>query len=472
MRWIACQFPVGCNSLSPAAFAPTRLQLGQWALQFTPMVCLGQWPNSLLLEVQASLRLWGGPEKLQALLQKGWADLGWPNTVLAWAPTARAADWAAAWRVTAPELPQVFSKEVFRGLPLALIPEAQKHLSTFSRMGLSSLGSLLRLPRAGLAQRFGPEFLEALDKAQGRLPDPRLPLALPATFFQTVSLSLPTDNTQVLEQACHRLLTACTGWLKAQHRGLEALHIELLQGYKDRQAIELRPSEPTNDQTRLERLVFERLRQTPLVAEVHGLSLEVTDTQPVVGKSQTLFQGSQDLQGSSEGPEKLQRLTERLESRLGPESILGIALCNSHQPEAAMALAPWHPPKRSQKAIQRAKRPAAQPIFFEASPPPGPSARKASELNIEPHADSIAGLPGMAPRPTWLLPEPLALTVRRHQPQYHGPLRLRAGPERLEFGWWAEPIQRDYFVAETTDHRLVWVFRSPSHQWFLHGFFG
>jgi len=78
----------------------------------------------------------------------------------------------------------------------------------------------------------------------------------------------------------------------------------------------------------------------------------------------------------------------------------------------------------------------------------------------------------MAPRPTWLLPEPLALAVRRHQPQYHGPLRLRAGPERLEFGWWAEPIQRDYFVAETTDHRLVWVFRSPSHQWFLHGFFG
>lgn len=443
MRWIACQFPVGCNSLSLAAFAPTRLQLGQWALQFTPMVCLGQWPNSLLLEVQASLRLWGGPEKLQALLQKGWADLGWPDTVLAWAPTARAADWAAAWRATAPELPPVLSKKVFHSMPLEIFPEAKSHLNTLSRMGLTTLGSLLGLPRAGLAQRFGPEFLLALDKAQGRLADPRLPLQLPPKFLQSLSLSLPTDNSLVLEQACHRLLTACTGWLKAQHRGLEALRLTLLQGYTDRQAIEVRPSEPTNDQTRLERLVFERLRQTPLAAEVHGLILEVTDTQPVAAKSQSLFQGSQDLQGSPEGPEKLQKLTERLQSRLGPESILGIALCNSHQPEAAMILAPWHPPQRPQKATQRTKHPEPAP-----------------------------GLPGMAPRPTWLLSEPLALTVRRHQPQYHGPLRLRAGPERLEFGWWAEPIQRDYFVAETADHRLVWVFRSPSHQWFLHGFFG
>ena len=469
MRWIACQFPVGSNSLSVAAFASTRLQLGQWALQFTPMVCLGQWSNSLLLEVQASLKLWGGPEKIQGLLQEGWAALGWPDTVLAWAPTARAADWAAAWRATAPELPTVLSKEVFRGLPLALIPEAEKHLPTFSRMGLSTLGSLLHLPRAGLAQRFGPEFLQALDQAQGRLPDPRLPLTLPATFFQTVSLPLPTDNIQVLAQACHRLLTACVGWLKAQHRGLEALRLDLRHGYKERQTLEIRLAEATDDQTRIARLIYERLHQTALVAEVHSLSLEVgsTDTQPVSGKSQTLFQGSQDLQGSTEGPEKLQRLTERLESRLGPESILGIRLCNSHQPEAAMALAPWHPPRRSQKAIQRGKRTTTQRSASQA-PASGPSAREAPEPGTEP----TPGLPGLAPRPTWLLPEPLALAVRRHQPQYHGPLRLRAGPERLEFGWWAEPIQRDYFVAETTDHRLVWVFRSPSHQWFLHGFFG
>ena len=471
MRWIACQFPVGSNSLSVAAFASTRLQLGQWALQFTPMVCLGQWPNSLLLELQASLKLWGGPEKLQALLQKGWADLGWPDTVQAWAPTARAADWAAAWRATAPELPPVLSKERFRSLPLALIPEAQAHLSTLSRMGLHTLGSLLHLPRAGLAQRFGPEFLEALDRAQGRQPDPHLPLELPPTFFQTVSLPLPTDNVQVLEQACHRLLTACTGWLKAQHRGLEVLRLDLRHGYKERQTLEIRLAEATDNQTRIARLVFERLRQTPLVAEVHSLSLEIgsTDTQPVSGKSLALFQGAR---GSEEAPEKLQTLTERLQSRLGPESILGITLCNSHQPEAAMALAPWHPPRRSQKAIQRTKRTTAQAISFEASPLPGPSARKTSNPGTELHAEPTPGLPGLAPRPTWLLPEPLALTVRRHQPQYHGPLRLRAGPERLEFGWWAEPIQRDYFVAETTDHRLVWVFRSPSHQWFLHGFFG
>lgn len=437
MRWIACQFPVESNSLSIAAFASTRLQLGQWALQFSPMVCLGQWPNSLLLEVQTSLRLWGGPEKLQALLQKGWADLGWPSTIPAWASTARAADWAAAWRATVPGLPLVFSKEHFRSLPLFLIPEAQTHLPSLSRMGLTTLGSLLRLPRSGLAQRFGPEFLEAIDKAQGRHPDLRTPLTLPPHFFQTISLPLPTDNTRVLQQACHRLLTACTGWLKAQHRGLERLHIDLLYGYHEKQPIDLQLSEPTDDQHRLERLVFERLGQTPLVAEIHGISLDVGDTQPLAAKSQGLFQGGEDMPGGR----KLHELTERLESRLGPESILAIQLRNSHQPECAMALEPWQPPKRLQKKPQEGI-----------------------------HTTNNAS--GLSPRPTWLLPEPLALTVRRHQPQYHGPLRLRAGPERVEYGWWDSPMQRDYFVAETADYRLVWIFRSPSHQWFLHGFFG
>lgn len=76
------------------------------------------------------------------------------------------------------------------------------------------------------------------------------------------------------------------------------------------------------------------------------------------------------------------------------------------------------------------------------------------------------------PRPIWLLESPVALSVQKERPIYQGPLRLRAGPERIESDWWSDPFARDYFVAETHDQRLVWVFRTPGHDWFLHGFFG
>jgi len=50
-------------------------------------------------------------------------------------------------------------------------------------------------------------------------------------------------------------------------------------------------------------------------------------------------------------------------------------------------------------------------------------------------------------------------------------------PERLQEAWsqpdGAPPIERDYYVATTADHRLWWVFRErPGNQWYLQGVFG
>jgi hypothetical protein len=77
-------------------------------------------------------------------------------------------------------------------------------------------------------------------------------------------------------------------------------------------------------------------------------------------------------------------------------------------------------------------------------------------------------------RPSWLLESPLALKVQNHRPQYQGQaLELALGPERIEAEWWSEqPLQRDYFVAQTGQQQMVWVYRTPAHHWFLHGFFG
>ncbi|MFO1285881.1 MAG: hypothetical protein U1F49_04620 [Rubrivivax sp.] len=61
----------------------------------------------------------------------------------------------------------------------------------------------------------------------------------------------------------------------------------------------------------------------------------------------------------------------------------------------------------------------------------------------------------------WLLPEPLPLPERHHQPLLDGqPLQLLSGPERIEAGWWdGPPAVRDYFIALAADGSLVWIWR-------------
>ena len=77
--------------------------------------------------------------------------------------------------------------------------------------------------------------------------------------------------------------------------------------------------------------------------------------------------------------------------------------------------------------------------------------------------------------PTWLLAVPQALSVQQQCPQYHGPLQLLAGPQRLESGWLeGAPVLRDYFVARSAQAGLVWIYRErldQSPRWYLHGLY-
>lgn len=401
--------------------------MAQWALQFTPEVCLGQWPGSILLEVQPSLKLWGGQEALLERLRNGFEQLGWGRTQcqFAWAPTARAADWRVAWG----------SQADLSELPLACIPELEPHLASLQAMGLHQLKGLLRLPRVGLSRRLGAQTLAALDAGFGDRPDPREQVQLPPQFSQTLEFALPTHESPFLLEAGRRLLEGCVAWLQARQAGLQEAHFTLYQGHRAQQTLTIRLADPSQDLARIRGILAERLAHEPLAAPVHAMQIDVTQIEPVSDTTPDLFEGP------SRPHRSLRQLCERLQARLGADQVVRLGLADRHRPEAAMVLNPDQP---------WASRSARSPSRHAALPPQS--------------AES--------PRPTWLLESPEPLGLHQQRPCYQGPLRLRAGPERIEAEWWSEPLQRDYFVAETSDQRLVWVFRNPQHEWFLHGFFG
>ena len=144
----------------------------------------------------------------------------------------------------------------------------------------------------------------------------------------------------------------------------------------------------------------------------------------------------------------------------------------------------------------------AAPLAPHPSPPPkgareqavaSPGAayslsRRAGEGRGEGTATSWHSLLPDALAPTWLLREPLPLEVAEGgQPCHHGPLRLLAGPRRVETGWWPDPAApgapvaaRDYYIAQNPAAELLWVYReratsaAPSAagpRWFLHGLY-
>jgi protein ImuB len=141
--------------------------------------------------------------------------------------------------------------------------------------------------------------------------------------------------------------------------------------------------------------------------------------------------------------EGLTRMLERLQARLGSSAVRTLESHADHRPERATSLTP---------VCLKTLRPGVH----ESHPSP-------------PHLT----------RPVWLWPTPQPLKEQRGRPWLEGhPLRLLAGPERVESGWWDDrPALRDYFIAQAHDESLVWVYRSrlaltpEDSGWFLHGRF-
>jgi protein ImuB len=339
-------------------------------------------------------------------------------------------------------------------LPLHTLAAARAHLPTLQRLGCHSWGQLRALPRAGLARRFGAELVDALDRAWGVRAELYPWLSLPEVFDAPLELTAAVETAPALLFGARRLLAQLLVWLRARQHGVLAL--ELLWELDARRSnaqhqdahhqgtgqgrLELRTAEPTQDMQHVQRLLGEQLARVNLPAPVLYLRLRSLQTQALAGESHSLLPEDQ-RKGDS-----LHQMLERLGARLGSEQVQWVRPQQRHLPEQMQAWRPWTsaPESRAQVAV----------------PPPQTLAL-----------------------PTWLLTQPQLLQQKQHCPQYHGPLTLLAGPQRLETGWLeGEPALRDYFVARSTQAGLVWIYRerlaeggqkktSAELRWFLHGLF-
>ena len=409
-------------------------EAAMWALHFTPQVVLRA--SGVLLEVDASLRLFNGLDRLLAQLINGIADLGL-KAQSAYAPTA-----TAAWLLARSDIDwQKNPDDPLAAIPLTAIDAAHPHLTTLHDIGCHTFGQLRRMPRAGIARRFGSELLREIDRACGDEAEVHAWFTAPASFDVKLELPAQVEHTDALLFAACRLLLQLTGWLNAHQAAVTSvtlwLHHEPTRQRDHRSTpVVIQLAAGSRDPEHLTLLLRERLAQVILIAPVIELALAADQIVALATPNTELFATAIS---QAEG---ITRLLERLQSRLGSAAVRQLSLHADHRPEKSFQLGP---------IMQRKGRSAAVPAV------------------------------PVSARPAWLLPRPLPLITRQHKPFYQSPLTLLVGPERIESGWWDDALaQRDYFIAENELGVLLWIFRLRSGNgqytgdgsgWFLHGHF-
>jgi len=438
------------------------------AMAFTPAVSIAP-GHVVLAEVQASLRYFGGLERLVERLRAALAPLRHALRV-ACAPTAQAAQWLAAWRDDAepaagpPPRTRADWRACLGRLPVSRMAAAAPHLATLRTLGLATAADLWRQPRAGLARRFGAELLADLDRALGERGDPRVALEPAPEFDSRLELFMRADDSAALLAGAAVLLNRLAAWAAARHGRIAGfrlrLHHETRRLRDDPSArtteLDIGLGEPVSDTAHLHALLRERLQRLPLAASVIELSLHCDALVPGAPPNAELFPAAP---GEGEG---WQRLLERLEARLGAHNLQRLEPVGDHRPELATAF------------VSQGTSSAAA-----LGGPRGAPLRLPARADDEPPADDPGDWPRQH-RPVWLLREPQPLRERAGTPLLAGrPLWLVAGPERIEAGWWDDALaERDYFIAQADDGALLWVYRlrrlpkEGESGWILQGRFG
>ena len=477
MRWIALQAfsiePDSGGAGQSTSSAAAQQAICAIALGFTPRVALSG--HAVVMEVSGSLRLFGGLFKLAELLELYIHAFFKKNSLVAQIIRAQAAtSLIAIGRLqllrTGHNLPARVAD-----MPMHTLAATHPHLSVLERTGCRTWGDLLKLPRDGVARRFGAPLLAALDKARGAVPEPYAWCVLPEQFEQKIELDALIIHAPGLMAGVDVLLMQLHAWLLGRQSGLCALkviwHLDKRRNVLPTGELIVRTAQPAQNLQHMVRLIAERLNQESLSAPVHSitlLSLETVSLRDAASSTASLLVESKQLGVSHT------QFIERLNARLGPASVL------TWQPRAN------HRPEEMQNWVDATKN-----TYHYASKSIASNTRISSFKDVNDKKIELKAFHTDALYPTWLLPLPLKLTSRAGAPMYQGPLVKLAGPQRLEAAGWLmaektdiNPALRDYFIYRSSQGALLWIYSERlivaksdhaqhhvQREWYLQGVF-
>ena len=402
--------------------------LATWAEQFTSFVSI-EAPDILLLEIAGSLKLFGGLSSLRQSIATGLDERSFGG-LLSIAPTPLAATWLAKAGRRACIQEEADLAGALSELPMRCLGWPGSVNESLSGMGVTHVGDALRLPREGFARRFGAARLLELDRALGRLPDPRQSHRTPERFCSEYELSEEASASDLLLNVCQELLIELERFLLTRQLSVQRVLFSFFHLKEPATHLILGCVQAGRDIEHWFDLLKIKFDELELSAPVIVIRLRSGQSQALTARTSKFSFNDTGRQQS----EPIAHLVERIGARIGDESIHGVRTVAEHRPQYA-----WMPADPAEVAV---------PSYW------------CEERQR---------------RPLWLLPEPRQLHLEQGAPVYQGALKLLGRPERLETGWWdGDGIARDYYVAVNPAGIHIWIYqdRRSKGAWYLHGIFG
>lgn len=448
MAWLALvNIRASTPDLSSTSLAqqPTLVQphaIAQWALQFTPQVATAG-NDTLLLDLAGVPHLFGGLNALLVQIRASLAGIGISardglgHTPLAAVRIAWHGIDAHALFDTNGTVQCAAFLRLLGSLPIAGPGIDEGDAGRLQRMGFTTLGDLLALPRAALDRRLGRNTGRWLDRLTGVQPDPQALIAPTREFVVEQEFSWAISNSTLLHQPLQRLLDELAAFLRLHQQATQRIDWQLLHnnGNRTRSTLPIITTRPEISAARWYALTRVRLESFRLPAPVDAVQLHCRQFMPLAMLPACLFP---ELAAQQQRDEAVLDLLDRLRARLGEHACRYWALGDSHRPE--------HQSHPEDSATQCA-----------------PIGRMASSARNRQH------------HPLWLLSTPAPIIHTRNNRLYwHGTLELRGSVERMQTEWWtARPMARDYWLAQRSDGVLLWIFRNlDDGRWYVHGICG
>jgi len=392
-----------------------------WAYSITPNLYRYR-GNCLMLEIGGCLALFRGLDSLLAEVDRGLGTRGYQSR------TGLASTPKAAWLMSFadPDQSLDISIDIYQRLaplPITLLEDFPKAITSLQRAGLHCLGELLKLPPPALSKRCGVEFTRFLQQTLGNMADREPEYQPPRTFHDEYWFGYEVKANQEMLPAIQLLLQSFCQFLRQTQLQSGEVRWRLIgiDGKIDNMVVRSAASHSTWENWY--QLTYIQLERLQLNTGVEGLALECHGFNS--GQLPAL-----DLFSPRNQKEPLASLLDRLRSRMGLQAIEKIACREEHLPEFALQVS--------------------------------------NDTDIGDQDQT----PVAATRPFWLMPDPQPLKQYGSQLYWNGRLQLLYGPERIEDNWWQRAVSRDYYVARDSGSQHYWIFRDRlDNHWYIQGIF-
>ncbi|MGC9953032.1 MAG: DNA polymerase Y family protein [Rhizomicrobium sp.] len=422
----------------PEADQQSLAKLARWAACFSPYVA--PWEHGLTFDIEGCAHLFGGEERMARHMRERLSRFGLTARI-AVASTIGAAHALCCFGPEEIVVPAGKEEEALSRLPVAALRISEQQATGLTRLGLKRIADVARLPRAPLAQRFGADFVERLDQALGRLPEPFSPLAAPSAYRALATLAEPIAVQEHVINLVRRLAGDLMPALVRDGKGARMLRLTLYRVDGEIRDMTVRLAAASRDAAHIVNLFS--LKLDALAEEYDaGFGFEAARLDALECEAMPPAQETLTAQGQED---TLSLLIDRLGSRLGLENVVRLKPEDTHIPERAVVYSSAAPDWSGECDASRPllMLPCAEPAEVTALVPEGPPRRfrwRGVSYSVA-HAE---------------------------------------GPERIRPEWWRKqqrPRTRDYYTVEDEAGHRFWLYREmmaggDAHpRWYVHGVF-